>query len=266
MLRLFRVSTEDDGLGDSAEFIRGAIDLHHTEGSVVKDDKDMLGGILDLSDVDVEEVMLHRKSMQTIDIDAPIEALINEVFNSRFTRIPLWRDNQDNIVGILHSKHLIRALHEKKGDVTKLKMDELMLEPWFVPESTSLKEQLHAFREKKMHFALVVDEYGDLMGMITLEDILEEVVGQIDDEQDVTKRQVRPLTDRNYLVSGLASIRDVNRELDWGLPDDEATTIAGLVIHESKQIPDVGQVFHFFGYRFEIMRKKRNQVSFLKVR
>ena len=265
-LRTMGVDIENIGnvLSPSDE-IRGAIDLHHSEGGVVKDDRDMLGGILDLQDLTVDEVMVHRKNMMMIDADQSNQAIIDKVLNSPYTRIPLWSDNPENILGVLHAKDLLRALSKKNVEIDKLDLKDLLIEPWFVPETTKLREQLNAFLQKRQHFALVVDEYGALMGLVTLEDILEEIVGEISDEHDLSVTGVRPQSNGSVYVDGTVTIRDLNRALDWNLPDDEANTIAGLVIHEAQTIPVPGQIFSYYDYRFEIMRRHRNQITALRI-
>ena len=247
------------------EEIRGAIELHHTEGGVVKRDRDMLGGILDLRDLTVDDVMVHRKNMLMIDIDLPNEEFIDQVLKGPYTRVPLWQGNPENIVGILHAKDLLRALRHREIDAAPIAVRELMQEPWFVPETTTLLEQLNAFRQQRKHFALVVDEYGTLMGLVTLEDILEEIVGEISDEHDIGASGIKPGAQGSVFVDGDVTVRDLNRVMDWNLPDDEAVTIAGLVIHEAQTIPEPGQMFSYYGYRFEIVRKQRNQITVLRV-
>jgi Mg2+/Co2+ transporter CorB len=247
------------------EEIRGAIDLHHREGRVVKHDRDMLGGVLDLPDLAVSDVMVHRTKMETISGDEPPERIVEKVLHSPYTRLPVWKGDLDNIVGIIHAKALLRAVQEADGDMSKIDILSVAAEPWFVPDTTSLKDQLNAFLRKKAHFALVVDEYGEVMGMVTLEDILEEIVGEISDELDIAASGIRPQPDGSMIVDGTVPIRDLNRLLDWDLPDEEATTIAGLVIHEAETIPEKGQVFHFHEFRFEIMRRQRNKITQLRI-
>jgi Mg2+/Co2+ transporter CorB len=245
--------------------LRGAIELHHREGGVVKHDKDMLGGILDLRDLEVFDVMVHRTKMETIDASATPASVVDQVLKSGFTRLPVWKDEQDNIIGILHAKDLLKALGEAGGMVEKLDIETLCTPPWFVPDSTNLQAQLNAFLRRKTHFALVVDEYGEVMGLVTLEDILEEIVGEIADEHDAPAVGVRPQPDGSITVDGTVAVRDLNRAMDWELPDEEATTIAGLVIHEAQMIPDVGQAFTFYGFKFEVLRKRRNQITALRI-
>jgi Mg2+/Co2+ transporter CorB len=210
--------------------------------------------------------MIHRTKMRTINADLGPEGVVAEVLASPYTRIPIWRGTSENIVGVLHAKDLLRALDAANGDATKLDVQNIAYAPWFVPVTTSLSDQLRAFLAKKTHFALVVDEYGEVMGLVTLEDILEEIVGDIRDEHDIGVTGLRPQPDGSLLVDGSVPIRDLNRALDWSLPDDEATTIAGLVIHEAQAIPEAGQVFTFHGVRFEVVRKTRNRITSLKVR
>jgi Mg2+/Co2+ transporter CorB len=264
-LRILGLSVEGPVLSAHDE-IRGQIDLHHQEGGVVKTDRDMLGGVLDLRELTVDDVMVHRKSLVMFDIDQPVEQLVADALSCPHTRLPLYRDDAENIVGILHVRDLARELHNAGGDSSKLDIEAIKREPWFIPETTELLEQLTAFRQKREHFALVVDEYGALMGVVTLEDIIEEIVGEIEDEHDVTVEGVTPLPDGFILVDGGAPIRDVNRALDWELPDDEAVTIAGLVIHEAQTIPEAGQIFRFHGVQFEILERRRNQITRMRLK
>jgi Mg2+/Co2+ transporter CorB len=245
--------------------LRDTVDLLHREGSVVKSERDMFGGLLDLQELEVSDVMIHRTNMVTINADDPPEKLVAEVLAAPFTRLPLWRESPENIVGLLHVKDLLRALASAGGEVTKINVDSIALKPWFVPDSRPLIDQLRAFLRRKTHFALVVDEYGEVMGLVTLEDILEEIVGDIADEHDVSVSGVRPHGDGSVTIDGSVPIRDLNRAMDWNLPDEEATTVAGLVIHEARQIPEVGQTFTFHGYRFQVLRKTRNRIMSLRV-
>ena len=248
----------------ASDEIRGQLDLLHQSGGVVKEERDMLGGLLDLKELTVSEVMVHRTRMRTVDADLPPAEIVGAVLRSPHTRLPLWRETPENIVGVLHAKDLLRAI-EAQGTRGGLAVEAIATAPWFVPDTTSLRDQLTAFLARKQHFALVVDEYGALMGLVTLEDILEEIVGEISDEHDVATRGVRPQPDGSVLVDGSLPIRDLNRSQDWSLPDEEATTVAGLVIHEAMQIPDPGQVFNFHGFRFEVLRRSRNRVTALRV-
>lgn len=247
------------------EELRGAINLHHREGGVIKRDRDMLGAILDLNDLEVDDIMVHRKNITMIDASLSNEEIVAQVLAAPHTRIPLWRDEPDNIVGVLHAKDLLRALAGVGWKPDAITIADIATEPWFVPDATPLQAQLNAFLRRKAHFALVVDEYGALMGLITLEDILEEIVGDISDEHDIERQRIRLQSDGSVIVSGTVPIRDLNRALDWNLPDDEATTIAGLVIHEARAIPEVGQAFTFYGFKFEILRRQRNQLAVLRV-
>jgi Mg2+/Co2+ transporter CorB len=266
LLRLLGVRIgEEQSILAPHEEIRGTVDLLHREGSVEKLDRDMMGGLLDLRDLTVADVMVHRTEMTTVNADDPAEDIINAVLKSGFTRIPLWRDKPENIVGILHAKDLLRVLKNAEGDLGEVDVMALALPPWFVPDIRALSEQLKAFRRRKTHFALVVDEYGEVEGLVTLEDILEEIVGDISDEHDIPVPGVRPQPDGSVNVDGSVPIRDLNRAMDWNLPDAEATTIAGLVIHEARSIPDVGQSFTFHGFRFSVMRKQRNRIMALRI-
>ena len=256
---------EDQAVLSAREELRGAVDLFHREGGVEKTDRDMFGGILDLRDLVVSDVMVHRTNMITLDADEKQEDLVNAVIASPVTRLPLWRGNPQNIIGVLHVKDLLRALHAADGDANKVDIAALLTPPWFVPDTRPVSEQLKAFRRRKTPFSLVVDEYGEVEGLVTLEDILEEIVGDITDEHDVAMPGVRKQPDGSVNVDGAVSIRDLNRVMDWNLPDEEATTIAGLVIHEARSIPEVGQSFTFHGFRFRVLRRARNRITALRI-
>lgn len=258
------VSAMDDALTPHEELM-GAIDLHHEEGQMEKEARDLIRGALELDDITVEDIMLHRKSIEMLDVNAPQLENIEAVLASNYTRIPLFDEDPDNVVGVLHAKDMLRALWKVGNDTSQVNLREIAMDPYFVPETTNLQEQLDAFKTAQTHFALVIDEYGSLRGLVTLEDILEEIVGEIEDEHDVVVSGVEKHADGSVIVQGDVTIRDLNRMMDWRLPDEEAVTIAGLVIHEGRCIPDVRQMFSFHGYRFEILDKRRNQVTSLKV-
>jgi Mg2+/Co2+ transporter CorB len=247
------------------ERLRGAVDLLHREGSVEKHDRDMLGGLLDLRDLTVADVMIHRTEVITADVGETADKVIERVIIEMVTRIPLWRGTPENIVGILHVKDLLRAIEAAGGDASKIDIMAIARPPWFVPNIRPLSEQLKAFRRRRTPLALVVDEYGEFMGIVTLEDILEEIVGDITDEHDIEIPGVRPQPDGSVNVDGAVPIRDINRVMDWNLPDDEATTVAGLVIHEARSIPEPGQSFTFHGFRFQVLRRERNRLVALRI-
>jgi len=265
VLRLFgvRLDAGTDVLAAHEE-IRGAVEYHHAEGLVESRDRRMLGGVLDLAELDVSEVMVHRRQIVMLDVDAPAAEVVREALDSPYTRLPLYRHDPENVVGVLHAKDVARAI-AGAGDLAQIRVAEIATEPWFIPETTNLKDQLNAFLKRRTHFALVVDEYGALQGLVTLEDILEEIVGEIEDEHDLAIEGVRRQPDGSVVVDGQVTIRDLNRALDWNLPDEHAVTVAGLVIHEAQTIPDPGQTFIFHGHRFQVLRRQRNQITALRV-
>lgn len=268
VLRLLRIDLHvSSSLISAADALRGTIELQHRDGDIVKLDRDMLGGILDLADTDVGEVMVHRKHMIAIDADLPVQDIIRLAVESDHSRLPLWQEDPDNIIGVLHIRNLMKAIQQKgRAGLSHDDIHALLIKPWFVPETTSLRDQLLAFRHMRQHFALVVDEYGALLGVVTLEDILEEIVGEIDDEHDQPDSgEITTHADGSYSVEGKVTIRDLNRYLDWDLPDDNANTIAGLLIHEARLIPDVGQHFAFHGCHFSVLAKEGNQLTRLRV-
>ena len=267
LLRLTPSKLDDEAnILAAHEVLRGTIALGEQGGTVAKTDAAMLGGVLDLEHLRVLDVMMHRTQMRTLNADDPPQVIIDQVLSGPYSRMPLWRGQPDNIVGVLHSKDLLAALNKVGWDPAKLDILTIASPPWFVPDTTTLKEQLGQFLKGKTQMALVVDEYGEVQGLVTLEDILEEIVGQIDDEHDTRDVQVRMQPDGSVIVEGSLAIRDLKRALDWHLPDEAATTVAGLVMHEAQTIPEIGQVFNFYGYRFEITRKQRNRITGVRVR
>jgi Mg2+/Co2+ transporter CorB len=265
LARLGVIVGETEHILSGHEELRGAVDLLHREGSVEKRDRDMFGGLLDLRELTVGDVMIHRTEMITFNVDDPATQIVDTILNAPVTRVPLWRDSPENIIGIVHARDVLRAIQESAGEANRIDLAAIAMPPWFVPNIRPLSEQLAAFRRRKTPFALVVDEYGEVMGLVTLEDILEEIVGDIADEHEVDLPGVRPQPDGSVTVDGDVPIRDLNRALDWHLPDQEATTIAGLVIHESRSIPEVGQTFTFHGFRFHVLRKSRNRITALRI-
>lgn len=263
LLRLIGLGKEDD-LVEGVDALRGAIDMHHDDGSVIKDARDMLGSILDLSEIEVGDVMVHRKDTTTINIDTDPEKILSDVIRSGKTRLPIWEGSEDNIIGILIAKDVLKL--ERDKDLEKAGFLSLLREAVFIPETTTLHDQLENFRKQRFHMAMVVDEYGDLMGLVTLEDILEEIVGQIDDEHDRVIKGVRKQSNGSIKVRGNLSIRDLNREMGWNLPQEEdAHTIAGFVIMTAGRIPEVGEEFRHENFDFEVIGKIRNQITSIRI-
>ncbi len=249
----------------SSEELRDLIDVSRRHGMVGKQERDMLGGILDLAGIEVSEVMTHRKDMASLDADAPPEQIFEQVVQSPYTRLPVWRGDPDSIIGVLHAKDLLGRARGDPANLAGLDVAALATPPWFIPDTTALLHQLLAFRQRRSHLAFVVDEYGALMGLVTLEDILEEIVGEITDEKDVEAVGIESQPDGSVLVSGWVTVRDLNRQFGWKLPHDEAATVAGLVIYEARMIPEVGQSFAFHDFRFEVLRRQRNQIMLLRI-
>ena len=273
LLRLVGVVADPDtNILAVREEITGALTIGHQEGVLEKEDRDRILGALDLADRVVEEIMLHRSNIEMIDVSLPAEDILAQCLESAHTRLPLYRGNPENIVGVIHAKDLARAMvklmrdsKNRKKAVEQFTVLDVAMEPYFVPETTPLDDQMRQFLRRHTHFALVVDEYGALQGLITLEDILEEIVGEITDEFDASDDTVTAMQDGHVVVDGAMTIRDLNRAQDWNLPDDEANTLAGLVIHEAQMIPVEGQVFVFYDFRFEVVARKENRITRLKI-
>ncbi|MDX1821188.1 MAG: HlyC/CorC family transporter [Paracoccaceae bacterium] len=275
VLRLFGVKADPDShILAVREEIAGALTLGQSEGVVQKEDRDRILGALDLGERTVEEIMLHRSQIQMLDAETDPEELLRQLLDSPHTRLPVYQGEHDNIVGVVHAKDLLRAMHKMMFGPTPsptglkdFKILDVVRPPYFIPDTTTLDDQMRQFLRRRTHFALVVDEYGSLEGLITLEDILEEIVGEITDEFDTAaEHAVQRLKDGHFSVDGAMTIRDLNRAMDWSLPDDEANTVAGLVIYEAQMIPSIGQVFSFHGFRFEVTGRKANRITKLKIR
>ncbi|HEY2071556.1 MAG TPA: HlyC/CorC family transporter [Rhizomicrobium sp.] len=267
VLRIFGLRQEESGdVVEPHEDIRGTVEVHHQEGNVERAHRDMLTGVLDLRELQIADVMVHRRAVIAVDADQPPDALFDALTAAEHSRVPVWRGTPENIVGVLRAGDVVKEYAKRHGSFEGFDILSLMIEPWFVPDTTTLEEQLRAFRQRRSHFALVVDEYGGLQGVITREDILDEILGDIPDDQQADSRgTIRKQADGSYVVDGGTPIRELNRELDWNLPDEEATTVAGLVIHEARAIPEARQRFAFHGFQFEILRRQRNQITALRI-
>ncbi|MGJ8654388.1 MAG: HlyC/CorC family transporter [Opitutaceae bacterium] len=264
-IALFSFMPQEEMSG--VEVLRGAVDMYHQEGNVQTDDKDMLSGIFNLGETAIEEVMVHRSDIVMIDANDSIENIVSFVANSTLSRIPVWEGSRDHVVGVIHTKDLFKAAEKHKGNLQELDFKAHIREPWFVPETTRLKNQLKAFKEHRRHIAMVVDEFGSVSGLITLEDIIEEILGEIDDEHDVpSRRQVRKCRDGSYDVDGDISIRDLNRELDLRISDEDATTLAGYVMAKIQRIPDAEEILEVDDLMFKILKKNLNQLERIKIR
>lgn len=256
----------------ATEEMRGVIEHHHKEGNVQQTDRDMLSSVLDMRSMDVSEIMIHRSHIDSIDAGLPVEEIVSRALNMAHTRIPLWKYSKENITGILNIKDLLKAIHKNSipgldprisGDLTKLKLKDFTTDPWFIPDNALVIHQLNAFREKRSHIALVINEYGDLQGLVSLEDILEEIVGQIEDEHDTAESQIIKKADGRVIVEGSKTVRDINREMGWSLPDENASTLAGLVIHEAQKLPEQGEVFEMFGMKITVRKRLSNRIKTL---
>ena len=267
-MMLFRIEKKNtqNNLISAIEELRGTIELHHKEGGVLKQDRDMLDSILDLAETEVSAVMTHRKNLLTVNIDESNDKILESISKSPYTRIPLWSKHKDNIIGILHAKDVLKTTIYSTKDVEEIDFLKVATKPWFILETTTLREQLFAFKQQRNHFAIVVDEYGTVMGIVTLEDILEDIVGEIKDEHDKgSLTYYKKISKNSYLIDGQATVRDINRDLDLDLPEQHAATLAGLLIHACQKIPHRGENFESFGFKFKVIEKHKNQLTKIKI-
>ena len=245
--------------------MRGVIEHHLSEGNVFKDDRDMLGGILDIRNLVIADIMVHRSNIITINIDTPTDKVIKTVLSSNHTRIPFWENNPDNIIGILHVRDLLSKIYNTKSKITEMDIRSLLSETVFVPDNSLVTQQLQMFREGQTHLACVVDEYGDLQGIITLEDILEEIVGQIYDEHDTGKSKIIAKSKSEFIVDGSVPIRDLNREFNWQIPENEATTLAGFIITKMERLPNQGEFIIEKNLKMIVQKKSENRIKTIQV-
>jgi Mg2+/Co2+ transporter CorB len=249
----------------AADEVRGVIEHHLSEGNVFKDDRDMLGGILDIRNLVIADIMVHRSNIITINIDTPTDKIIKTVLSSNHTRIPFWENNPDNIIGILHVRDLLSKIYNTKSKITEMDIRSLLSETVFVPDNSLVTQQLQMFREGQTHLACVVDEYGDLQGIITLEDILEEIVGQIYDEHDTGKSKIIAKSKSEFIVDGSVPIRDLNREFNWQIPENEATTLAGFIITKMERLPNQGEFIIEKNLKMIVQKKSENRIKTIQV-
>ncbi|MBP7710301.1 MAG: DUF21 domain-containing protein [Rickettsiales bacterium] len=267
VLNIFFKKTESASSGQELEEIRDTVDLKHKEGSIFKYDKDLIDGVLDLSDTEISEIMVHRKDVESINAELPLAEIVNQALSINYTRIPMWRGNKENIVAILNVRKLLKALHCHKGNLDDFELTPATSEPWFVPASNSLRSQLFAFRKKKKRFALVVDEYGSMLGLLTLEDILEEIVGEIKEQEDDSEINIIRVKSGAYKITGKTLIRDINKKLEWEiLEGDNAYNLAAFAINGLGRIPEEGEKFEIDGYAFEVLKRRGHDLVLLKVR
>lgn len=265
ILKLLGQDISKVSAGSHMEVLRGVIDLHNGAEQETHDQRAMLRSVLDLADVEIGEIMIHRNTVAMLDASESVDKLIDDVLRSPYTRLPVYNSDTDDILGVLHAKALLRELRANGGVHDNIDLVSLASDPWYVPETTTLYDQLQAFRSRREHFALVVDEYGTFKGIVTLEDILEEIVGEIDDEHDVAVSGVRKQSGGGLMVDGTVTIRDLNREFEWNLPDENYSTLAGLIIHEAKAVPEAGQSFTFYDFRFDIVKRQRHQLTLIRI-
>ena len=263
IFKIFNIEKQKVTDASVREDIRNIINMHEDEGILLKDERDMLNGILDLKEMTVEKIMTHRKNIYSINIDQP-EEYFKKISQSSFSRIPVWKENPNNILGVVHAKKLLANINES-GKIDLKNINDSTLDPWFIPETTKVKDQLNSFIDRHEKIAFVVDEYGELMGLISLEDIIEEIVGNIFDESDLSTIGIRKIGKNIFRVRGDVNIRDMNRTLDLNLNEKNSSTVAGFLIYETETFPDVGQTFKFNNILFEILNKKNNQITQLKV-
>ncbi len=249
--------SKDREIISAADAIRNLVSLHKNDHTMTKQDIDMLNSVLDLAETEIASIMTHRKDIIAVDAELNKAEMIQAVLDAKHINVPLWRDNIDNIEGIINVYELIIGLR-KSASYEEVDLHKLIRKPIFVPDTTPLSTQLFNFRMHENNFAVVVDEYGSLQGIVSLSDILEEIVGDIhyNDKEDIKK-----ISAVEYSIDGKVSVRDIKRKLQWDIPDKDASTIAGLIINSIERIPDTGECFDLFGIQFSILAKEGNFIK-----
>lgn len=265
MISLLSIAPKTDM--SAGDVLRGTVEMYHEEGSMLTEDKEMLSGVFDLVDTEVREVMKRRSEIVSINVNEPVETNARFVADCRHSRIPVWEDSPDRIIGVLHVKDLFRVIHAEAKTPADIDMRSLIRTPWFVPESTTCKVQLKAFQDRKSHIAIVVDEYGSVTGLVTLEDILEEVVGEIEDEHDLPLRKgIQRKSDGTYHIDGAVTLREINRTLPWNLEEEDSTTLAGYITAFAQCIPQVDEIFEIEDVMFQVLAREENRLTLIKAR
>tara|TARA_Y100000590_G_C15746227_1_gene1022194 strand:+ start:5286 stop:6539 length:1254 start_codon:yes stop_codon:yes gene_type:complete len=248
---------------ESEEELKGMIDLYQTSNRDSEHEKEMLLSILNLNDTTVEEVFTHRKNIYSINIDSINTELIKKINASNFTRIPFWKDNPENILGVLDTRILDIDLTSKRSIKNEI-MNHLK-KPWFIPETTNLLEQLVLFKKKKEHLSLVVDEYGELLGLITLEDIIEEIVGEIVDELDIPQDEMIINNQGIIIANGSNNLKDLYKNFNLTLPESDASTLGGYVMNLAKKIPLYGEIVKDDFFTYKVLSHSRKQILKLEI-
>jgi len=224
----------------------------------------MLINILDLEKATVEDIMIPRTEIAGIDINDDWDTIITQLANSQYTRLPVYRDTVDNIIGVLHVRYVMRGLIS--DELTREGLQARMREPYFVPEATPLNVQLLNFQARRRRIGLVVDEYGDILGLITLEDLLEEIVGDFTTDPAGAVSEIQPQEDGSYLVEGSASVRELNRLLGWHMPTDGPKTLNGLILEQLESIPAPGTTLTLAEHEITIVQTRNNRVRIARIR
>ncbi len=258
LLKLLRIPVESRSMHAlSAEELRTVV--NEAGALIPRRHQQMLVSILDMEKTSVEDIMVPRNEVTGIDLEQDWGEIKKHLFDSQHTRLPVYRNVIDNIVGIVHARNILRLFLEH--ELTKEHFIEAIREPYFIPEGTPLNTQLLNFQRKRRRIGLVVDEYGDILGLVTLEDILEEIVGEFTTDPSYIVKDVHPQKDGSYLVDGSASIRDLNRLLKWNLPIDGPKTLSGMIIEYLETIPEPGTSLRIAGYPIEIIQTSSNTVK-----
>lgn len=267
VIRVFSVKKIAKGKFSDLEEIRDTVNLKAKEGSIFKFDKDLIDGVLDLSDTAISEIMVHRKDILSLDRNLKIAEIVKKAINIGYTRIPLWQGHQENIIGILNVRKLLKGLHFYRGDIEKFDLEQTISSPLFVPSSNNLRSQLFTFRKFKKRMALVIDEYGSLLGLVCLEDILEEIVGEVRERDDHSNLNIVTTKSGIFKIPANTLIRDINKKLDLEIDEnDEAYNLSALIINRLGRIPDEKERFEISGFQFEILRKKGNDLLLVKMK
>ncbi len=262
LLKLLGVTVQKSTAELSSEELRAAV---VEAGALIPEShQSMLLGILDLEKLTVEDVMIPRSQIAGINLDGDWDAIVEQISNTRYTRLPVYSGNLDNMIGMVHVRKIIHLM--RHGTMDRTAFEKILLEPYFIPEGTPLTTQLINFRSSKRRRGLVVDEYGDIMGLVTLEEILEEIVGDFTSQALGNLEDMQPQEDGSYLIKGGASIRDINRKLGWSLPSKKSRTLNGLIVEYLENLPAVGTSLMLDGYMVEIVRTRGTAVQIARVR
>ncbi len=264
MVKILNIRDEDES-EDANDTILDAVEMYHKKGALEGEEKDMLSGVLQMDDVDLKDTMTHRSDMFALDINIGAQAIVDEVMKTQFSKIPIYDKSDDNMLGVLHIRDLMGELYKNK-DISKIDIRSILHEPWYLPGDASIRSHLQEFRERGNVLAFVVDEYGGVMGVVTLEDIIEEIVGDIKSNNEDVPNLCLHCDDGSFIIDAEMNLIEANENIGSNFENEEVSSIGGFVINEIEHIPVKDEEFDIDGYHFKVLETEANRVIKMSVK